>query len=165
MPHSQTAAIDGLRPATVLIVEDDALMRALLASLVLELGFQSAASFAGSEAALERLEYNSFGLGIVDLNLGKQLGEALIASIRSHPRAVIRSIPILAASTAGTGARVRSAVLAGADGFLRKPFSIANLKRQIHVAVARSALRTASAPRFKLDHGLVGEPSDALALD
>lgn len=165
MPLSHTAAMSGLQRGTVFIVEDDALMRALLTSLALELGFQSAASFAGSEAALERLEYDSFGLGIVDLNLGQQLGEALIASIRSHPRATIHSMPILVASTAGTGARVRSAMLAGADAFLRKPFSIANLTRQIDFAIARAAKRNASAPRLKPQHGFVDEPGDVLALD
>jgi len=127
--------------AAALIVEDDDEMRALLKSLVLDLGYKQVFGVGRLEPALERLEYDAFSLAIVDLNLGDQDGVSLISAMRCNPRACVNAMPVLVASTAATGHRIQSALLAGADGFLCKPFSIANLKRQIRFAGTKAQAR------------------------
>lgn len=165
MPPKHAAAPNEAQLASAIIVEDDEEMRALLRSLVLQLGFKQIAGFARPEPAMDRLEYDAFGLGIVDLNLGDRDGVSLIQAIRSNPRACVNSMPVLVASTASTGDRIQSAISAGADGFLSKPFSITNLKRQIQFAHTKAEARLA---RFALSHAQVGLPGpahDVLELD
>ncbi len=128
----------------VLIVEDDDEMRSLLVSLVQALGFKNVTPLGRLEPALRQLEYQVFSMAIVDLNLGDQDGVSLIAAIRKNPRPETCGIPVLVASTASTGSRIRDSIQAGADAFLSKPFSIANLKRQIDFACTKAATRPAN---------------------
>jgi len=83
--------------APVLIVEDDEHMRALLKSLTVSLGCRRIADVGAFDKAVERLETEPFALAIIDLHLGDRDGAELIAAIRSHRRAELRTMPILAA--------------------------------------------------------------------
>ena len=148
---------------TALIVEDDEGMRALLKSLVLDLGYTQVFGVGRLEPALERLEYDSFSLAIVDLNLGAQDGVSLISAIRANPRLCVSAMPVLVASTAATGQRIQAALLAGADGFLCKPFTVANLQRQIRFAQAKAQAR--SNKRSNRDLKSTPLASDVFVLD
>jgi CheY-like chemotaxis protein len=131
--------------APVLIVEDDEHMRALLKSLTVSLGCRRIADVGAFDKAVERLETEPFALAIIDLHLGDRDGAELIAAIRSHRRAELRTMPILAASTRVSDNRIQAAIAAGADAFLNKPFSILNLQRQILFARAKSDQRLSAA--------------------
>ena len=130
-----------VRSGSVMIVEDDEDMRALLKSLLHSFLFRETIGFSQLDDAVDSLEYGEFSLAIVDLNLGDRDGVSLISEIRASPRPCISSMPILVASTASTNERIAAAVRAGADAFLCKPFSVANLRRQINFACSKSAAR------------------------
>lgn len=152
--------------APALIVEDDEEMRALLKSLLIDLGYKQTFGVGRLEPALERLKYDSFSLAIVDLNLGEQDGVALIAAIRSSPHLSTSMMPILVASTAVTGQRIQSALRAGADAFLSKPFSVANLKRQIRFACAKAQARGNKRPPPHVQAAATAQPDpDVFVLD
>lgn len=127
--------------ATALIVEDDEQMCALLKSLAINIGYKQVFAVRRMEPAFQRLEYGSFSIAIIDLNLGAQDGVSLISAIRSNPRRCVSAMPVLVASTAATGQRIQAALLAGADGFLCKPFTISNLQRQIRFSHTKAQSR------------------------
>lgn len=159
-PRSNEAAT-----TRVLIVEDDEGMRALLKSLVLDLGYKQVFDVGRPELALERLEYDSFSLAIVDLNLGEQDGASLISAIRSNPRDCVSGMPILVASTAATSHRIHAALLAGADGFLCKPFSVTNLKRQVRFADSKAQARSRRCSRPEMSPTTPPSTGDVVVLD
>lgn len=165
MPHAHAGASNEAQLSTALIVEDDAGMRALLTSLTLQLGFRQVAGFSRPEPAMERLEYDAFGLAIIDLNLGDRDGALLIAQVRSNPRVCVNAMPVLVASTAATCDRIHSAISAGADGFLCKPFSIGNLKRQVQFAHAKADARLAHSILSKQTACTLELKRDVLELD
>ena len=144
----------------VLIVEDDEEMRSLIVSLVHSLGFKNVTPLGKLEPALRQLEYQIFSMAIIDLNLGEQDGVSLIKAIRENPRHDVNGMPVLVASTSSTTSRIRESIEAGADGFLSKPFSIANLKRQIEFAWTKAAARPANLARQ-----ISQPPSQALSSD
>ena len=159
------APLNEAQRAAAFIVEDDEEMRSLMKSLVLQLGFNRVAAFARLEAAAERLEYDAFGLGIVGLNFGDLDGASLIATIRSNPRVCVNMMPILVAASSVTSERIQSAIQAGADSFLCKPFSVASLKRQIQLARTKADARLDRATVSKTRSTLAGLADDVLELD
>jgi two-component system chemotaxis response regulator CheY len=159
------AAPNEVQRVTAFIVEDDEEMRSLIKSLVLQLGFKRVEAFARLEPAAERLEYDAFGLGIVGLNVGDQNGASLIATIRSNPRACVSMMPILVAASSVTGERIQSAIQAGADSFLCKPFSVSSLKRQIQRARTTADARLDRAVVSKQRSTLARLADDVLELD
>lgn len=131
------------RPGAAMIVEDDEHMRALLASLVRQLGFERVIEVARLDQALGVLESNEVELAMIDLCLGEEDGTALIAAIRSHRRSCLQLIPIVAVSAASTLPRVEQAIAVGADAFIAKPFSVGSVHRSITLACVKRQLTKA----------------------
>lgn len=127
-----------LRAETALIVEDDEHMRALLASMVRELGFTHIVCASVVAQARQALACNDIGLALVDLCLGAEDGCDLIQFIRNTERDRAR-LPIVVVSHAATQSRILAALDAGADGFIAKPLSIATFQRQVALARSKSA--------------------------
>lgn len=163
MLPTHSAAPKGTQFSRALIVEDDTYLRTLLTSILLQLGFNQVVGYGQIEPAMERLEYDAFDLGIIDLNLGGRDGVSLIAKVRSSTRVCVNAMPILVASTAATGDRINSAISAGADGFLCKPFSITNLRRQIQFVHMKADARRAAFAQES--HRLPGSTCNILELD
>lgn len=124
----------------VLVVEDDEHMRALLATMARQLGFQRAVEAASIAEALQRLEYEAIDMALIDLGLGGDDGMALIVAIRAHAREKLRALPIVVVSRSATEARILEAIKAGADGFIAKPLSMASFHRQVSLAFVKRTL-------------------------
>jgi DNA-binding response OmpR family regulator len=110
---------------TVLVVEDEPSLR-LLCRLNLELEGFSVLEAATLSEARSRLESSSVDVVLLDLHLGRELGQTLVAELAARtPR-----VPV--ALVTGT-AELPSAEESGADAVLPKPFQIDRL-----VATVRS---------------------------
>lgn len=103
---------------TILIVDDSASMRQILALLLKQAGFATVAAKDGFEA-LELLDPGQV-LAIVDYNMPNLNGIELIRRIRSG--SVNRAVPILMVTTETEESRKQEARQAGATGWITKPF-------------------------------------------
>ena len=117
---------------TVLLVEDDRELRATLRDALLVEGYRvlAAASLADARALLTHAEdREGIDLVLLDLGLPDGSGDTLLAELRRD-----RSTPVIVISARpGEDQKVRL-LDAGADDYLVKPFSLAELLARMRVA-------------------------------
>ena len=119
----------------LLLVEDDAALRALLADALRVEGYQvlAAASCADAQALWRQSEreHAPFDLALLDLGLPDGEGSELLKAWRGK-------LPLLVISARGQESGKIELLDAGADDYLVKPFAIGELLARIRVAL-RSA--------------------------
>lgn len=108
--------------ASVLIVEDEAIVAMLLEDMLEELGHQTVASIARIGKAFETLESLEFDVAILDVNVNGELVFPLAQSISEKGK------PIVFSSGYGRGGLPRQF---DNCAMLAKPFSIQDLKRAL----------------------------------
>jgi len=134
----------------LLIVEDDALLRDGLASLLTQAG-HTVVSAADGQVALTLLESSRFDGVILDLGLPLVSGMEVLQWIRQR----LNALPVLIL-TARDGVEDRVLGLnAGADDYLTKPFSIDELTARL-AAMLRRARLPAFGGTLELSAGAVG---------
>ncbi len=136
-------------PLSLLLVEDDATVAAVLAGLLGHCGHQVRIAEDGL-AALALLTDWTPDVLLLDLDLPGVDGFALARMLRAR-EAPGMHLPILAVSARSGGDEAQRAAEAGMDGFLRKPVSAQDLadalaaviaRAQTHIAAATDAVRT-----------------------
>ncbi|MGK7890925.1 MAG: response regulator, partial [Leptolyngbyaceae cyanobacterium] len=111
-------------PPTLLVVDDDATNRDLLAQLLEPLGFTLLKAKDGHQA-LELTLHQSPDLVFTDLFMPEVDGLEVIRQIRSHPE--LESLPIVVCSASVFEADRRKGLTAGANAFLAKPIVLEEL--------------------------------------
>lgn len=143
-------------PETILVVEDDDKFRTQLAQYLRDDGFQIAEANSGSDAcALIRKRKISLVLLDWDLYRYSSSGEDFLTGfeIVRTCREVDGLLPVVAMSGApGCDARVDS-IMAGADGFLQKPFPLPLLS--IHLRRWMGRLKAEQNPFTQLTAGVI----------
>jgi two-component system KDP operon response regulator KdpE len=134
----------------LLVVEDDAQLRKALALTLRSRGHVVHAAASGGEA-LDRVARTRLDAVILDLGLPDLDGLEVIARIRSTS-----TVPIVVLSARRDQADKVTALDAGADDYLTKPFGIEEL-----LARLRAAQRRSGAPR---DSGVVTTPDFVIDL-
>lgn len=122
----------------ILVVEDDADINRLLATILVKNGYTVTQAFSGSEAQL-RLEAEDYSLVLLDLMLPGMPGEALLAWLRER-----RTMPVLVISAKGREDKLQ-ALRQGADDFLSKPFDVEEVLARVAAQLRR--YREFSQPR------------------
>jgi two-component system KDP operon response regulator KdpE len=113
----------------VLVVEDDAGIRGLLRASLAAEGFAVTTAVSLSEATA-LLQHDPPGLIVLDLGLPDGDGAELVRAVRQRS-----SLPIVVASAREEPAGKIALLDAGADDYLVKPFSVAELLARIRVAL------------------------------
>jgi two-component system chemotaxis response regulator CheY len=113
--------------ARVLVVDDSSLVRLYYRDILQRGGFDVEQAVNGMEA-VEKVLAQPFDLTIIDVNMPKMDGFTLIRSIRSSAPA-IAALPALVISTEASQQDREDARAAGANFYLVKPVSEANLLR------------------------------------
>ena len=113
----------------VLVVEDDAGIRGLLRASLAAEGFAVTTAVSLSEA-MALLQHDPPGLIVLDLGLPDGDGAELVRTVRQRS-----SLPIVVASAREDPAGKIALLDAGADDYLVKPFSVAELLARIRVAL------------------------------
>lgn len=116
----------------ILIVEDDPAITNLLRTTLDTQEYQYHTAKNGAGALLEAVSYNADVI-ILDLGLPDMDGVDIIHKIRTWS-----SVPIIVVSARSEDADKVSALDAGADDYLTKPFSIDELLARLRVALRRS---------------------------
>jgi CheY-like chemotaxis protein len=113
---------------SVLVADDDAISRGLIADFLAGLGFDVRRAADGADA-LQQLRVNSVDLLITDLVMPRVDGIELIRAVRSAHLA--RGPKILAVSASASDYTSQEALDAGCDAFLPKPVHLAHLLDRI----------------------------------
>ena len=104
---------------TALIVDDSLTIRQLVAHTLREAGFEILEGSNGQEG-LARLEGASIQLIITDINMPVMDGLTFVKNVRQHP--THKFTPILVLTTESGDAKKSAGRVAGATGWLVKPF-------------------------------------------
>ncbi len=128
-------------PATtgaVLIVDDDAQIRWLLAEYARELGLRTAEADNGASALAEARRSRP-DLILLDVAMPQMNGRQFLAHLRADPQ--LRDVPVIVVSGASDTEVAVSCIEMGAEDFLTKPFQPALLRARIRSSLERARLQ------------------------
>lgn len=118
----------------LLVVEDDAAVRSLIATTLETQAYRFAVAETGGQALLAAVSQKP-DIMLLDLGLPDMDGVEIIQKIRGWS-----SMPILVISARGEDSDKIAALDAGADDYITKPFSVAEMLARIRAAVRRLRL-------------------------
>ena len=118
----------------VLVVDDSRTMTTIISRLVRDIGFTDVDAVHDGPAALDRLRQKKYGLLLSDWEMAPMNGTELTERVRKDP--LNMTIPIIMITAKGDA---DIAWLAGADGYLTKPFKANDLKEKIEEIAVRRA--------------------------
>ena len=148
--------MSGLDKLTVLLVEDSPQMRALMASVLTQLGIGTIIRANDGADAIRKIKAmqtdpGSVGATSIDMVLSDWVmdpidGATLLRWIRRHKESPDRFMPFVMVSAYSDWERVQTARNLGVNEFLAKPFSVASVFEHINAVIqdGRSFVRTDS---------------------
>jgi len=125
---------------TILIVDDSAMVRQHVGMVLRRAGFQLAEAANGQEG-LDMVDSNrDIDLVICDINMPKMNGLEMVEKVKGKPEN--ETLPILMLTTEGDISLIKRAKLAGAVGWIVKPFNAARLAETVnHLIASRPVVR------------------------
>jgi two-component system chemotaxis response regulator CheY len=116
----------------VMIVDDSAAIRKILKRMLDQAGLALGKVVEAGDGveALEKLKQQpSINLILSDINMPNMDGIQLLTELKS--KAESKQIPVVMITTEGGEAKVMEAVLLGASGYVRKPFTSEQIKEKL----------------------------------
>ncbi len=129
----RTSLIDMSQQPKVLVIDDEPGVRELI-SESLSLSNMTAVQATDGLEALSLLRREKFDLLILDINMPKLDGLALLEKLRTEGA----SVPVLMLSARADKADINQGLRTGADDYLTKPFSIEELVLRVKAILRRS---------------------------
>lgn len=118
----------------ILVVDDSSTMRRIINNTLQRLGYVDILEAEHGVEAWDILDQNSdIGVLITDWNMPEMNGLELVKKTRSDPRFV--DIPIIMITTEGGKAEVITAIKAGVNNYIVKPFTPQVLKEKLEVVL------------------------------
>jgi two-component system chemotaxis response regulator CheY len=116
---------------TILVVDDSAMMRKIVLRTLkmAEVEFDKTLEAGDGVEALELLRTNTVNLIMCDINMPNMTGLELLNRIKQEKLAP--GVPVVMVTTEGSEPQVREAILAGAKGYIRKPFTLDHIKNNV----------------------------------
>ena len=119
---------------TILVVEDDQDINALLAKIMRNEGYEAVQAYSGTEGLL-RIESDAFDLVLLDMMLPGMDGMSFVARLRGE---LLSSTPVIIVSAkAGLADKVDMLSL-GADDYIVKPFEPEEVAVRVRAVLRRS---------------------------
>jgi two-component system chemotaxis response regulator CheY len=118
-------------PLDVLIVDDSAVIRKIL-QLVLaqtQVPINSVLEARDGNEALNRLKTEKINLVLSDINMPNMDGLQLLVEVRANDD--WKNLPVLMITTEGSQAKMTEAAHLGATGYVRKPFTAAQIRDKL----------------------------------
>lgn len=113
----------------ILVVDDSVTMRKMVVASLYALKEVNCKEASNGLAAIECLAINSVNLMILDLNMPDMHGLEVLKFVRSHQK--YQKIPIIILTTKGDDVSRESAMNAGANRYLTKPFEPRMFVKQV----------------------------------
>jgi two-component system chemotaxis response regulator CheY len=119
----------------VLVVDDSAAIRKILVRVLAQTDLPIGQIYEAGDGmeALKKLESNSVGLVLADINMPNMDGLQLLNRLQAS--AQWKDVPVIMITTEGNPAKVLEAVQLGARGYVRKPFTVEQIKEKISTCV------------------------------
>ena len=121
----------------VLIVDDQQSMRELTRHCLKQMGISKVAVAKSGEEALDVLGKTKFDLIVSDWNMDGISGLELLTKIRNNP--ILGKLPFIMATGQKEKSQIVAAKEAGANNYVVKPFSTADLKKRIEAVLGALA--------------------------
>ena len=119
--------------SVVLVIDDEPIVRDLMVEILDEAGYETAGAET-AERGLDLLEDERVSLVVSDIHMPGLSGLELLEEVRIRRP----SLPVVLVTGAGTYSNLTEALSRGADGFVMKPFSHAELERAVVAALDRA---------------------------
>jgi two-component system chemotaxis response regulator CheY len=116
---------------TLMLVDDSAMMRKVRLRTLKTAGieFATVVEAADGVEAIAALRVNKVDLILCDINMPNMTGLQLLEEIKAQDLAP--DVPIVMVTTETSEPQVRQAILAGARGYVRKPFTVDQIKNNV----------------------------------
>ena len=114
-----------------LILDDSSVMRKIIARTLRQAGLELETVYEASSGieALELLQERQVHLILSDINMPSMDGLQFLNQLRT--RNLAANTPVVMITTESSANHVKEAILAGARGFIRKPFTVEQMKEHI----------------------------------
>lgn len=121
---------------TVLVIDDSAMMRKVVLRILKMADFDFETSLEAGDGleALALLRQHAVSLIMCDINMPNMSGLELLQQIKEEKLAA--GVPIVMVTTESSEPQVRQAILAGARGYIRKPFTVEHLRNSVKPLLA-----------------------------
>ncbi|CRF47536.1 Chemotaxis regulator-transmits chemoreceptor signals to flagelllar motor components CheY [Helicobacter heilmannii] len=118
----------------ILIVDDSSTMRRIIRNTLQRLGYEDILEAEHGVEAWGKLDANdTMGVLITDWNMPEMNGLDLVKKVRSDGR--FKDLPIIMITTEGGKAEVITALKAGVNNYIVKPFTPQVLKEKLEVVL------------------------------
>lgn len=119
----------------ILVVDDFSTMRRIIRNILKEIGYTNVDEADDGSTALEKLKGGNFDFVITDWNMPNMPGIELLKNIRQDP--VLKATPVLMVTAEAAKENVVTAVQAGVNNYIVKPFTAAALKERIDLILEK----------------------------
>jgi two-component system chemotaxis response regulator CheY len=124
----------------VLVVDDFPTMRRIVKNLLKQLGFENIDEAEDGAQALSKLKGGGFGLVVSDWNMPVMEGIDLLKHVREDE--ALKTMPFLMVTAEAEKDKVITAIKAGVDNYVVKPFTAEVLKEKLEkIADKRPSLK------------------------
>ncbi len=113
----------------VLVVDDFSTMRRIVKNLLKQLGYINIDEAEDGAQAYEKLKGGNFGFVVSDWNMPNMDGLELVKAVRSNPD--LKNLPILMVTAEAEKEKVITAIQAGVNNYIVKPFTGETLKEKM----------------------------------
>ena len=122
----------------VLIVDDSSVMRKIVERALrqAELDLESVAEAGTGTEGLDLLEAQKVDLILSDINMPAMDGLEFLRQLRA--RDLAPGVPVVMITTESSEEHVKQAILAGAQGYIRKPFTAEQVKERVWPLVGKA---------------------------
>jgi two-component system, chemotaxis family, chemotaxis protein CheY len=119
----------------ILVVDDSLTMRRIVGNTVVQAGFKKEDfdEAKDGQEALGLLEENSYDLVLTDWNMPVMNGLELVKTMKTMDN--LKKIPIIMVTTEGAKSEVVTALKAGVNNYIVKPFTADILKEKIQAVI------------------------------
>lgn len=120
---------------TYLVVDDAPTMRRIVINALAAVGFEKVHEAADGARALDLLKREKIDFVITDWNMPVMSGLELINAIRTNDK--FKNLPVILVTTRGDKGDIVSALKAGVDNYVVKPFTPTTLKQKIDAVLKK----------------------------
>jgi len=113
----------------ILVVDDFSTMRRIIKNLLRDIGFTNVTEADDGTSALPMLKKGNFDFIVTDWNMPGMQGIDLLKAIREDPE--LAALPVLMVTAESKKDQIVTAVQAGVNGYVLKPFTAKTLKEKI----------------------------------
>jgi len=120
-----------------LLVDDSATLRKIVKKLVFEIGCDSVDEAENGQEGLKKLQNGDYGMVLLDWTMPIMSGLDMLKAVRADAK--LKNTPIIMVTAEGLKENVITAVQAGANEYLFKPFDKETLVAKLEKVLAMQA--------------------------